>query len=130
MSTFEELFNKTFGRSPKADELKSIIDQSVTSYNQTGGITAHTVNIGPPRRELTDSLKQHLLTLPLDKPITVTAVMGVSDASELANEIRSFLAQSGFPMASTGIAQGVFGEDMRGLRFDAHFAEFIVGYPE
>ena len=129
MSTFEELFKKTFGRSPKAEELKSIIDQSVTSHNQTGGITAHTVNIGPRRRQLTDSLKRQLLTLPRDKPIMVTAVMGVPDASELANEIHSFLAQSGFPMESTGIGHGVYGEEIRGLHFDARFADFIVGHP-
>jgi hypothetical protein len=50
---------------------------SVTSYNQSGGITAHTVNVGTPPRTLSDSqsapLKAQILSkLSRTKPITVT----------------------------------------------------------
>jgi len=41
-------------------EDRPIINQNVTSHNQSGGVTAHTVNVAPRRRTLDDGLKQQI----------------------------------------------------------------------
>ena len=62
---------------------------SAYSFGQQGGITAGTVNIAPPKRELSDpkalTLKNKMLTeLSRDKPITVTALIGDAESIQFA----------------------------------------------
>jgi hypothetical protein len=96
-----------------------IIDHSVKSYNQSGGITAHTLNVGPTPRRLSDpptaELKAQILReLPRDKPITVVAVMGDGEAIQFAQEIHSFMKTNGFNMREP--EQAVFtGGAVKGL---------------
>jgi hypothetical protein len=93
---------------------------SVTSTNQSGGITAYTVNIGPQNRTLSgpqsDALKARILKgLSRTKPITITSLMNDSEAYRFAAEIRAFLAAEGFTFTGNEIPQGVFVPPPTGL---------------
>lgn len=83
---------------------------NVTSYNQSGGITAHTVNIGPQPRtlstmpKLTASLRD---LVPKTKPVDVYAVMGDADGMQFASEIYAFLGANGYKLKYPHISQGV-----------------------
>lgn len=76
---------------------------NITSNNQTGGITAHTVNVDRRmRRSLTDDLKSGLLDgLSKDRrPIAVMGLNGNTESMAFANEIRSFLKSHGHVMTT------------------------------
>ena len=84
-------------------------NDGVTSYFQSGGITAKTVNLGPQQRVLTDEIKRQLLeNVPKDKPVAITALLGDSEAIVFATDLFSFMKANGFKMAEDGISQGVF----------------------
>jgi hypothetical protein len=104
---------------------------NVTSHNQMGGVTAHTVNVGRPSRSLNDGLRAQIMRdLPRDKPITVIAVMGDSEACLLAEQIHAFLKSNGFPLKEEGgISQGVFMPMPKGLSVNVKDdgLEFVVG---
>lgn len=127
---FEELFRKRFGRAPTVEEMTVLIDQSVTSHNQTGGITAHTVNIAPPKRVLDAQTQLQLLRLPKTEPFTIMAIMGNTEAEEFAMAIHKFMQSAGLPMAETGISRGIFTGIVKGLQFDPAKAKIIVGVNE
>jgi hypothetical protein len=89
--------------------------QNVTigSTGQSGGITAHTVNIGSLPRQLDVPMSQQLLqALPKAKPVTVTAVMGDQEAFAFANQILSFLKSQGY--AVEGVNQAVYSQPIHG----------------
>ncbi len=110
-----------------------MIDQSVTSYNKQGGITANSVTIGPPVRNLESPslqpLKQQILSqLPRDKEITVMAIMGDMESIDLAQQIHTFLKDNGFKLKEPkGISQGVFTGPVHGLQFNPDTNVFVVG---
>jgi hypothetical protein len=110
-----------------------MIDQSVTSYNQQGGITAHSVTIGPQQRNLdsptSEQLKQQMLSqLPRDKDITVMAILGDTESITFAQQIHSFLKDNGFKLKEpNGISQGVFTGAVHGLQFNPDTNTFVVG---
>jgi hypothetical protein len=92
-------------RGPMADN-KQV---NVTSHNQSGGITAGTVNIygKQPRhmsQENADFLRQHV---PTTKKVTVTAIMGDSEAMEFAQEVTTWLRANGWTNVD-GVNQAVF----------------------
>lgn len=98
-----------------------ILNQNVSSTGQTGGITAHTVNLGPRRRtmnspEATDLKRQILTTLPRDRPIEVSSVMGDAECFEFAAQLSSFLRDNGFNVSSE--SQAIFNKPVRGLQVD------------
>ena len=110
--------------------------QNITSYNQSGGITAGVVNVAPAPRSLNNeawaaTLKSQILSqLPKDKPIIVMAIAGDQEAMSLAQEIHAFLKENGFPLAEeNGISQGFFSGPVKGLeiRDDEKTRTFIVG---
>lgn len=85
---------------------------SITSNYQSGGITAHTVNVGRPARHLTPVRAAELVQLlPRDKPVTVFAVMGDPEVLDYATEIASHLTNSGF--AVTGPDQVMRTDSLR-----------------
>lgn len=106
---------------------------NVTSFNQSGGITAHTVNIGPPQRSLAQEagLRAQIFNeVPRDKPIQVFAIMGDSESYRFAAEIHAFLKANGFPLLEPeGISQGLFAPPPVGLQCNdrGDHQEFIVG---
>jgi len=105
-----------FGLKPKeetvSEDKKNI---NVTSHNQTGGITAYNVNIGPQDRKLTpqlaDQLVEHIKTNKIEK-VTVTSVMGDQEAFQFASVIKAFLTDQG--VSVDGVNQAVYSKPMRG----------------
>lgn len=86
---------------------------SITSNNQSGGITAHTVNIGSTRRQLDPASAQQLLqTLPKNKPVKVVAVMGDQEAFAFATQILGHLKANGYQ--AEGVDQAVYSQPMVG----------------
>ncbi|MFM5467431.1 hypothetical protein ACET9D_06050 [Aeromonas veronii] len=71
----------------------------VTSYNQSGGITAHKVILGSKQRTLTLELKLELLNV-LDKQrkVDFSVAMNDQEAESFAFEIRNFLIDEGYEM--------------------------------
>lgn len=104
---------------------------NVTSYNQSGGVTAHTVHVGRMPRSIDDRLRNQILReLPRDKPITVVAVMGDSEACLLAEQIHAFLKENGFSLQEPGgISQAVYMPTPKGLTVSVKEGglDFIVG---
>lgn len=72
------------------------IIQNVTSYNQQGGITAGTVNIGPQRLEFSEALGVKLLSqMPKSKPVILTLV-GMSQKDQaVASQFVEFFKSKG-----------------------------------
>lgn len=80
---------------------------SVTSYNQSGGITAGTVNIGPqPRRFTTADAKALAERIPAGSAVTVIAMGPDSEALAFAFEVYSWLKASGYPVKGPNEAWG------------------------
>lgn len=101
----------------------------VTSHHQSGGITAHTVNLGQGQRKIDQALANQILTqLPKDKEIDVVAVMGDSEAFTFAIEINAFLRANGFITPhETNVSQGVFSGPVGPLVFNLPESQLIVG---
>lgn len=103
----------------------------VQSVNQSGGITAHTVNLGLQPRVLLDADKQLMLAkIPRDKPIGVTAVLGDTEALALAGDIYAFLKTSGFNMEEDGVSQSIFTTPIKGVivSLEPSKTRVIVGF--
>jgi hypothetical protein len=93
------------------------VTNNATSYFQSGGITAGSVNLGPQQRVLTDEMKRQLLDkVPKDKPVSIMAVLGDSEAVIFATDIFSFMNANGFKMSDGGISQGVFTAPVTGTQ--------------
>ncbi|WP_114767257.1 hypothetical protein [Vibrio rhodolitus] len=74
-------------------------NQSVTSHNQSGGITAHKVVLGSQERTLTSELKRELLkALDIQKKVDFSIAMNDQEAEKYAYEIRNFLIAQGYEM--------------------------------
>lgn len=108
-----------------------VVNQNVSSTGQSGGITAHTVNMGPRRRNLDGAegvgLKAQMLSeLPRDKVINVSSVMNDHECFHFAAQIRDFLRQNGFRVGPE--MQAMYMNPPRGISVCAEEAEveFIV----
>lgn len=74
---------------------------NVTSHNQSGGITAHTVNVQNVVARMGPNLKAQILReMPRDRPIQLEYIMGDKSGYRLAQEIFEFLQTNGFALAS------------------------------
>ena len=68
---------------------------NITSHNQSGGITAHTVHIGKPQYELTDEdIAAVLKATPRDRPVEVLSV-GSNRAHEMGRRLVEALRGAG-----------------------------------
>ncbi len=105
---------------------------SVTSYNQSGGITAGTVNVvAPQARAMTDQLAAQILRdIPRDKEITVMAMLGDAESYRFASGVHQFMKSNGYRMREEGISQGVYTPPPVGISVDtresAHWT-IVVG---
>lgn len=80
---------------------------NITSTNQSGGITAHTVNVGKPPRELKaadQSALLALLNLPTGSKFDIESPMGDNEAIALADAIEKFLQREGYVLGKSQIA--------------------------
>lgn len=113
----------------------SVTGTSISSHNQSGGITAHTVNMAPPRRDIDAPMSAPLKDqirreVPKDQPITVVAVMGDGEASEFALQLHGYLRAQGYTMAEDGISQGMYSPPPINLHLERSEGglEFVVGH--
>jgi hypothetical protein len=88
------------------------VDQRVTSHHQSGGITAHTVNIDTRiRRTLQAEMKANLLRdLPSDRPVVVFGMNGNTESMAFANEVYNFLKENVYQMKDRAASWHMFFE--------------------
>ncbi|MCP4491521.1 MAG: hypothetical protein GY820_30045 [Gammaproteobacteria bacterium] len=100
---------------------------NVTSNNQSGGITAGVVNVGPQPRNIDTGLVNQLqLMLPdKTKTVTLTAVMGDGEAFSFATQIKNFLVERGYEV--NGVNQSVFNAPVIGQQFNPDTLTLIIG---
>ena len=88
---------------------------NVTSYNQSGGITAYNVNIGQQDRKLTQQLANQLTKYIIENDVNnvkITSVMGDQEAFQFASVIKAFLVDQGYSV--NGVNQAVYSKPVRG----------------
>lgn len=115
-------------KSTKMDDQKKPNKINVTSYNQTGGITANQVNIGNQARVLNLEIQnqiQQMLSKDKGKTITIVSVMGDGEAFSFATHIKNYLSQLGHIVS--GVEQGVYSEPIVGQVFNPEKLEIIIG---
>src|SRR5947209_325888 len=111
----------------------SIINQNVTSTYQTGGITAHTVNFGNPRRVMGPKLKKQILDeMPRDKQIVIWSVDGNEETHAFATEIFKFMREKGYDLFGEAPFANIFLTPPKGivLREEGGRRELDVGFPD
>ncbi|UZE94291.1 MAG: hypothetical protein IB618_01835 [Candidatus Pacearchaeota archaeon] len=100
----------------------------VTSYDQSGGITANQVNIGNQPRTLTPELKTRLdqvLQINKNREIRITAVMGDGEAFQFADQIKEYLESEGWKVS--GVDQAVYNKPVIGQTINPEATEIIIG---
>ena len=101
---------------------------NVTSFNQAGGITAHTVNVGPQSRGMTPQFEQELMRIAAGhKKITVTCVLGDGEAFQFASAITNYLKGKGFNV--DGVNQAVYMQPVMGqqMSIKGDTLELVIG---
>ncbi len=103
---------------------------NITSINQTGGITAHTVNtvhMGVPPRRMNASYAEDLKrAIPLSAKVSVEAVASDPEAFGFANEILDWLVANGYSnVDALGVTQ-VWGAPYQGHKIKMRSGEFVV----
>jgi hypothetical protein len=87
---------------------------NVTSNNQSGGITAHTVNVGPQPRQMNQevaaSLKQNI---PASAKVTITSVMGDGEAFAFATQVMQWMKKNGYANVD-GVNQAIYSAPVMG----------------
>jgi hypothetical protein len=82
---------------------KPVINQNVTSYNQSGGITAHTVVVGTPKLAFDQKIAEELLSkIPAGKPIMLQSIGSRNDQA-VADQYQNFLQSRGLTIARATI---------------------------
>lgn len=88
---------------------------NVTSHNQSGGITAHTVNIGKEQRQLGDEERAFLTsTIPKHARVEIQNPLGDAEAHTYRVEIQQFLLEQGY--TNVHGSQGIYAVPERGQR--------------
>jgi hypothetical protein len=92
-------------------------DINITSNYQSGGITAHTVNVSPRfQRALGDSIRQKLLqNISRQKLAVVWASHGDEESYKYAAEIFDFLKLEGFNLFGSAPVNNIFIEPVYGV---------------
>ncbi len=103
---------------------------NVTSNNQSGGITAGVVNVGPQPRNLNARHVSQLQQFLPDKTkiVTVKAVMGDGEAFSFATQIKNFLVERGYEV--NGVNQAVRCVPVVGQDFDPDTLTLTIGTRE
>ena len=102
---------------------------TITSNNQMGGITAHTVSIGARERVLSEEMKAQLIQqVKKGSRVVVTSVMGDQEALKLAEQCLNYLRSEGY--APEGVDQALFAQSLQGQRIQVHedgSVEILIG---
>ena len=102
---------------------------NVTSYHQSGGITAGVVNFAPAPRTLDADLRSALLSqVPINAKIDLVAVNGDPEAFALASQVKDFLISHNRHVG--GIAQAMFNVPPMGQILERHgdVYKIIIGH--
>ena len=107
--------------------LQQAVSFNVTSVGQQRGITAGIVNVGPQARKIDDRLKAELAQLLPDKSsaVTITSVIGDSEAFSFATQIKDYLTSQGYKIQ--GVNQSVFTGIVPPLGFDRETLTITIG---
>ena len=121
-----------FGTKPQEKEMRNEEDKEikVTSYNQSGGITAYNVNIGPQDRKLSSDYTSQIdnfISQNPDKKIVITAVMGDQEAIRFASQIKKYLESLG--CKPEGVNQAIYKEQMspQNIKITDSRIDIIIG---
>lgn len=105
----------------------------VTSYDQSGGITANEVNIGTQQRKLTSEFIQQLestLSNDKNKKIEINVVDGDAEALRFANKIKDHLVALGYKNVQ-GVNKRIYAKDWTDAHLftgpDSYLGQIIVG---
>ncbi|MEI6886548.1 MAG: hypothetical protein WCO02_18810 [Bacteroidota bacterium] len=105
----------------------------ITSHNQSGGVTAQTVNFGPLARQMNQQLGDQLRqNIPTSAAIKVIAVLGDGEAFGFANQVLQWLKSNGFSKAE-GVDQALYTQPVIGQRIDKNAVDefkVIIGIRE
>jgi len=108
----------------------NINEINITSNNQMGGITAHTVNYGPHARQMDDSIgAKFKIDIPVNAKITITAIWGNSEAFNFAHQIMQWLKSNGYKNVN-GVDQAAYSAPVSGIHIQPNSEnkfEIIVG---
>lgn len=89
-------------------------DDKVTSYFQSGGITAHTVNVNNSPRKMSDSLGSQLKEkISKDSKISIVAAMGDGEACSFAKQVLEWLKDDGYSNV-LGVIQAIWTTPFKG----------------
>lgn len=82
---------------PKQPEMAPIAATTIniSSKNQSGGVTAHTVNVTPGRAAFTQLIQDEILKTFPKVPVDLRVIGGASDQT-IGNEVQQFLINNGF----------------------------------
>jgi hypothetical protein len=102
----------------------------ISSHNQMGGITAHTVNFGPQARQMNAELGNQLKQMiPANAKVRVVAVLGDGEAFGFANQILQWCKSNNYSNVE-GVDQAVYSQAVIGQnvnkKSDSEF-EIIIG---
>lgn len=100
---------------------------NIISTNQSGGITAGVVNVGPQPRKVDAELIRQLQQLLPDKAktVTVTSVMGDGEAFDFATQIKDVLVKQGYDV--NGVNRAVFSAPIIGQQFNPDTLTLTIG---
>jgi len=86
------------------------------SVNQTGGITAHTVNnYAPPERHMNEGFAESLRTnIPKGTKVVVQVTMNDAEAHQFGMEIQRFLIAEGHNINPDEFSQCMWSQPVRG----------------
>src|SRR5262245_40675219 len=90
------VFGTAHAQETRMNQNGPVINQNVTSHNQTGGITAHTVIVGTQKLRFESAIASELVAkLPSGKPIRLVSIGSASDQA-VADQYMTFLKDRGF----------------------------------
>jgi hypothetical protein len=97
-------------------------DINITSHNQSGGITAHTVNVNPRfQHALGNAIREKLLhNVPSQKLAVVWATHGDEESYRYAAEIFDFLKSKGFNLFGSAPVNNIFTSPLYGVTVTPH----------
>ena len=98
--------------------VKNVNGDVVISQNQTGGITAHTINYGIPPRQITESSANELIADLKKYPaesFRISCIMNNSESFRLAQNLEQILKLAGWKGSADGIEQKIFNEPIKNV---------------
>jgi hypothetical protein len=111
----------------------NVYNQNVSSTNQSGGITAHTISFQKPLRTMGDGMKKTILEqCPRDKMIVVWSIAGDEESHSFAKEIFDFMRSNGFKLFGDGPTGNIFFKPLKGVMFTPGDTcnNVYVGFPD